>query len=246
MNTSKWQTIILIVVSCLALAEAVFIFRVYARLNGAEKKISRMGDLVAELSYESKGEREEEKQTGEQSRLERLERQLQALSLQVSTFRTQDLAETNIDENLDNLVERKLGEKMVEAMGSFRGPLAEKQKFALISKQVSLTERQQTEVQDSLARIHQGIVELAEEARENDPAFLKGLDKIMKAPMPRKQRLRRIRRHLATNKRPNKDETYLDAVVQLRRQSIDEISATLTPEQIQELKAMKLLPNEND
>ncbi len=236
----KWLFISVLLIGVVAMGEAVMIWRLDSQLKGATKKIERLSDRFADIAYEEKSADRTEPPTVNNTQLQALELRINAVSQRLEALDSGDVDEAQVD--VEEVVNRKLGEKMMAAVGFMRNRAQINKYVNVVGKRLSLTPDQKVEVGDIVGEARKTIFEMSKKAGQEDMEIVQEINTLMKTKMPRRKKVRQIREALSSSSPPGSDETYLDMLVNVRAESLDDLSQVFTEEQFNKFTKLRLSP----
>ncbi len=238
MQIPKWIIVAIAAIAALAIAELAGIMWNNASLRTAEQKIERLTDQLADVIYEGPTQHKEKATPQSSEEFRNLELKVAALKRRVDAFETGESPDMDVEE----IVDRKLGQKLMSAVNAFRDRKIAKQSLSTIAKKLDLTESQKGQFAESVSRARDGILELATIANAEDGQFLGGLNKLIKQRMPPLKKAEILKNTLATRSLPDSEESYLEALIRIRDQALDDLDHTLTDEQMRKFKTLRVSP----
>ncbi|MCP4679296.1 MAG: hypothetical protein GY854_28170 [Deltaproteobacteria bacterium] len=239
MQIPRWIVGVVALTAIAAVGECALIFSLQLELDDAKTKIERLSDQVAEVVYE--GETPSKKKgenTQESERLKSMELQVLALKRRIDMFESGEIGEIDLDE----VVDRKLGEKMMAAAAAIRGRMVAKASLSQISKQLDLTGSQKQQFTDAVHKSKESIMEMAELANSEDIEFVKDLNSTLKERMLPRKKIEAIKIKLARSNPPGSDDSYLQFLIDVRKRALEDLEHTLTEEQFEKFKTMRVSP----
>ncbi len=234
----RWIVGVVALTAVAAVAECALIFSLQQDLDDAKTKIERLSDQVAEVVYEGETPSKGKESTQDSERLKSMELQVLSLKRRVDMFESGEMGESNLDE----VVDRKLGEKMMAAAAAIRGRMVAKASLSKISKQLDLTEGQRQQFRETVRNSKESILEMAKIANAEDIEFVKDLNRTLKERMLPRKKIDAIKIKLAGSTAPGSDESYLQFLINTRNRAFEDLEHTLTEDQFEKFKAMRVSP----
>lgn len=238
MHASPRLWIGLALTAVLAVGELVWIFHLNGKLGALFARSERLSDELADYAYDSTHGREKPAKGASFAGSGLAAQELRSLSVELRALKQRIEAleqggEGAAGGEIDDIVDRKLGEKMVAVMHGRLGGTVSIDDF---SAALGLDDTQKNRVADILNRSRDRIYELADTAIANQPELAKRMNQIVKSKDPLPKKIRRMSEMLSKVGPPGSDETYYDALVKIRDETLQEFDGTLNEEQLEKYK----------
>jgi hypothetical protein len=219
------------ITTLVAVISLVMVIVLKTDLSRTQHKLGRFDDRLSDLRYSQSGSivNKSSKTPGiDVEKLRSLELKLAAIQTRIASIENR---EDEPEKQIDELVDRKLGEKMLDVLGEGDDDRSSHMTMDEMGEKLSLSENQKMRVADTINRGRERILELASEAIDAYPEGAEEMKAIVHSKATSRKKMLQIAKKLQSNSPPDSDQSYYETIINLRSEAIQEIKSTLTAEQ---------------